>query len=56
MDITVRIPGFGQFVMGLHGVCDCNCTTNEVKSYDYPYIVYYHCNFFNRCQTVPFAI
>ena len=30
IDWTVRIPGFGQFVVELTGVSDCNCTGNPV--------------------------
>jgi len=31
-NLTVRIPGFGQFVMELTGVCNCSCTGNPVGS------------------------
>ena len=31
-DLTVRVPGFGKFVVELSGVCDCNCTNNPVRS------------------------
>ena len=30
IDWTVRIPGFGQFVVELTGVSDCNCNSNPV--------------------------
>lgn len=32
-NMTVRIPGFGQFVIELTGVCGCNCTSFPVSIY-----------------------
>ena len=32
-NLTVRIPGFGQFVLELNGVCGCECTNNPVRPY-----------------------
>lgn len=40
VDVTVRIPGFGQFVMELSGVCECGCTSNEIPNSPF-------CNFGN---------
>jgi len=37
--MTVRIPGFGQFVVEIKGVCDCDCTDNPVGKVLQMYIV-----------------
>ena len=30
-DWRVKIPGFGEFVVNLTGVCDCSCASNPVR-------------------------
>ena len=30
-NLTIRIPGFGQSVVELTGVCDCNCASIPVR-------------------------
>ncbi|XP_065897542.1 integrin beta-1-like [Dysidea avara] len=31
-NLTVRVPGFGQFVVEIEGVCDCECTDNPSRA------------------------
>ena len=37
-NLTVNIPGFGQFVVEMTGVCECSCDNNPVG---YPAYVSY---------------
>ena len=30
-NLTIRIPGFGQFVAEIAAVCECSCDKNPVK-------------------------
>jgi len=33
VDLTISVPGFGNIVAELTGICDCNCTNNPVRNY-----------------------
>ena len=54
-DVVVRIPGFGQFLMQLTGVCDCNCSSQTVGHYFFclSFFIY---KYFSRKKIVHFVI
>lgn len=53
----MRVPGFGQFVVEVEGVCDCECTQNPVWKFPPKCLqfCYIHPSLF-RPQMLPYAM